>query len=391
MKRTTPRHKKPIPREKIPFECIALVLQGGGALGSYQAGVYQALDEAKVYPDWVAGISIGAINAAIIVGNAPDKRVEKLREFWETITENPFFERANTFADLYLKGDLARGIFNKISAAYTLLAGTANFFVPRHATPFLHPDGTTEATSFYDTTILKSTLEKYVDFDRINHGKERISLGAVNVRSGNFVYFDNETHDITPEHVMASGSLPPGFAATEIEGEFYWDGGLVSNTPLQWVVDSNTRLDSLVFQVDLWNAEGSLPHNLTEVMTRQKEIQYSSRTRAATNHFKQLQRARAAVSNLIEKLPAELLNDYDVKLLKKVADHKVYNIIHLIYHAQQYEGHSKDYEFSRLSMQDHWQAGYFDAKHTLAHPQIFKRPKNPEGVFIFDVARDGNV
>lgn len=380
--------KKARAPKKLPFECIALVLQGGGALGAYQAGVYEALAEAGIYPTWVAGISIGAINAAIIAGNPPEKRVEKLRGFWEAITAKPWLDWTKMADFLAPRGNLARSLFNRMSASYTLLAGASDFFEPRAFPPLFHPDGTVEATSYYDTNILKSTLERFVDFDRINEQEMRFSVGAVNIRTGNFIYFDNTHYRIRPEHVMASGSLPPGFAATEIEGEYYWDGGLISNTPLQWVIDGEVRQDTLAFQVDLWSARGELPHNLSEVMTRQKEIQYSSRTRAATDHFKRVQSVRSALANLLEKLPEELLKGEEVPLLQKVADHKVYNIVQLIYRAKQYEIHSKDYEFSRLTMKEHWQAGYHDVLHTLRHSQVLKRPDNPEGVFTFDILRD---
>jgi NTE family protein len=286
-----------------PFECIALLLQGGGALGSYQAGVYEALAEANLHPDWVAGISIGAINSAIIAGNAPAERVEKLRAFWRVITANPLLGWAAAFGDLWTGGDFARGLFNHVSAAMALFQGAAHFFVPRHPAAWLHPDSTLEATSFYDTKPLSSTLERLIDFDRIKSSETRLSVGAVNALSGNFVYFDNTTHTISPEHVVASGSLPPGFPAAVIQGEYYWDGGLISNTPLQWVVDCGSRQDTLAFQVDLWSAQGELPRNLVEVATRQKEIQYSSRTRAKTDQFKRMQQMRRAVAGLLAKLP----------------------------------------------------------------------------------------
>ena len=186
---------------------------------------------------------------------------------------------------------MARALFNQLSASYALIAGASGFFALRQPAPWLHPNGALEATSFYETKLLKSTLERLVDFDRINAGEMRFSVGAVNVRTGNFVYFDNKTHTIRPEHVTASGSLPPGFPAVEIEGEYYWDGGLISNTPLQWVVEYGPRQDTLTFQVDLWSARGELPGNLADVVTRQKEIQYSSRTRAKTDEFKRYQRA----------------------------------------------------------------------------------------------------
>ena len=288
---------------RLPFECVALVLQGGGALGAYQAGVYEALAEADINPDWVAGVSIGAVNSAIIAGNKPAERVEKLRSFWEEITANPLLDWATAARGLAPKGHLPRTLFNQLSASCAMLSGAAGFFSLRQPAPWLHPDGRLEATSFYETRHLKSTLERLVDFDRINAGAMRFSVGAVNVRSGNFVYFDNQTHTIRPEHVIASGSLPPGFPAVEIEGEFYWDGGLISNTPLQWVVEHGPRQDTLAFQVDLWSASGELPSNLADVATRQKEIQYSSRTRANTDQFKHYQRARKTLARLLAKLP----------------------------------------------------------------------------------------
>jgi len=372
-----------------PFECIALLLQGGGALGSYQAGVYEALAEAELHPDWVAGISIGAINSAIIAGNAPAERVTKLRAFWQEITTNALLDWVAATGEFIPKGDFVRGLFNQMSAASAVMSGAAGFFTLRQPVAWLQPSGTIAATSFYETKDLKSTLERVVDFDRINSAEMRFSVGAVNVRTGNFVYFDNTKHTIRPEHVMASGSLPPGFPAVEIEGEYYWDGGLISNTPLQWVVDYGPRQDMLAFQVDLWSARGELPGNLAEVATRQKEIQYSSRTRASTNQFKQLQCLRSALCNLLEMLPEELRDSEEAKLLSSVADHKVYNIVHLIYRSKQYEGQSKDYEFSRLAMEEHWRAGYNDAVRTLRHPEVLERPTNLEGVFTFDLAQDG--
>jgi NTE family protein len=372
-----------------PFECIALLLQGGGALGAYQAGVYEALAEADLHPDWVAGISIGAINSAIIAGNPPAERVAKLRAFWEGVTASPLLDWATTAAHLTPKGDFARGLFNQMSASWAAACGAAGFFTPRQPPPWLQPNGTLEATSLYETTLLKGTLERLVDFDLINNGKTRLSVGAVNVRTGNFVYFDTTTHTIRPEHVMASGSLPPVFPPTEIEGEHYWDGGLVSNTPLQWVVESSPQLDTLAFQVDLWSARGDFPGTLAEVETRQKEIQYSSRTRASTDQFKRLQRMRCALATLLEKLPPELRDSEEAKFLNSAADHKVYNIVHLIYRSKHYEGNSKDYEFSRLTMEEHWQAGYHDAVRTLRHPEVLERPSGLDGVFTFDLAEDG--
>jgi NTE family protein len=372
--------------KRPPFECVALLLQGGGALGAYQAGVYEALAEANLQPDWVAGISIGAINAALIAGNPPEKRVERLREFWEEITGNPTLAFDGALAETVARGDDARAALSRFSAFAALTQGAPGFFAPRFPPPWFSPSGTIEATSFYDTTPLRGTLERLIDFDRINSGGMRFSVGAVNVRSGNFVHFDSETRAIRVEHVMASGALPPGFPAVELEGEYYWDGGLVSNTPLQWLIDNDLTRDTLAFQVDLWSAQGDFPSSMAEVQTRQKEIQYSSRTRANTDRVRSLQRVRNVVARLLEKLPPELKESEEARTLRPRAQHKVLNIVHLIYRARNYEGQSKDYEFSRLAMSEHWRAGYNDTIRTLRHPEALQRPTDSEGVMTFDIA-----
>ena len=377
-------------KRQLPFECVTLLLQGGGALGAYQGGVYEALAENRIHPDWIAGISIGAINGAIIAGNPPNSRVDRLREFWTQVTSSAAWDWSNNaFVDVS-RSDNTRNLLNQLSANLAASFGATGFFAARPLMPWLQPGGTLEATSFYDTRSLRSTLERLVDFDRINAGITRFSAGAVNVRTGNFAYFDSTMHTIKPEHVMASGALPPGFPAVEIEGEQYWDGGLVSNTPLQWVIESNPRRqDTLAFQVDLWSARGQPPRNMAEVATRQKEIQFSSRTRASTDQFKNVHRVQRALAALLRRLPADLEPNADLELLKSVASDKVYNIVQLIYRAQNYEGPSKDYEFSRLSMQDHWRAGYHDALRTLRNPQVLARPTSLDGVFTFDLERDG--
>jgi NTE family protein len=377
--------KTHVTTERPPFERIALVLQGGGALGAYQGGVYQALAEANLPPDWVAGISIGAINSALIAGNPPERRVERLREFWETVSTSAV--GITHLPWLKLQDDLAHTIVNQLRSFSILLFGAPGFFKPRLPLSYLYASSSSDAMSYYDIAPLKTTLERLVDFDLINAGATRFSVGAVNISTGNFVYFDNATHRIGPEHVMASGSLPSGFPATEIDGEFYWDGGLVSNTPLQWVLESNPRQDTLAFQVDLWSARGELPRNLIEIELRQKEIRFSSRTRTATDHFKQMQTARRAVAKLLQRLPKDLLQTPECELLAKHADEKVYNLIQLIYQAKNYEGCSKDYEFSRRTMEEHWKSGYGDAVRTLRHPEVLQRPDGADGVFTFDLAQ----
>ncbi len=384
----TSKRKTHVPAERPQFERIALILQGGGALGAYQAGVYQALAEADLHPDWVAGISIGAVNAAIIAGNPPERRVQQLRAFWETVTQ-PNFGVPNVFAGLDIHGEHMHAAVNQLRSLGILLGGAPGFFTPHMAPPFVHPPSSPEAVSFYDVAPLKATLERLVDFDRINAGGMRFSVGAVNVRSGNFVYFDSASHQIRPEHVIASCSLPPGFPPTEIEGEHYWDGGLVSNTPMEWVLGSSPRQDTLAFQVDLWSATGEFPRNLIESELRQKDIRFSSRTRAATDEFKKEQLLRRAAAKLLAKAPGDVRQTPEAELLASEADEKVYNLIQLIYHAKTYEGAAKDYEFSRLTMGEHWRSGYNDAVRTLRHPEVLQRPNGSDGVFTFDLAVQG--
>ncbi|VFU08112.1 patatin-like phospholipase family protein [Methylocella tundrae] len=382
-----PKLKSHIAKDRPPFDRIALLLQGGGALGSYQAGVYEALSEANVEPDWVAGISIGSMNSALIAGNAPELRVARLRQFWEEITTSPF---SIPFMQSFKpKGDYVHSALNQLRAVGIMLAGANDFFKPRALPPFLHPPGALEALSFYDVTPLRATLERLVDFDRINAGEMRLSVGATNVRTGNFAYFDTTTHEIRPEHIIASGALPPGFPPVEIEGEYYWDGGIVSNTPLQWVLDSRPRADTLAFQVDLWSARGDMPRDIAEVDLRAKEIRFSSRTRQGTDQFRKSQQLRRAVYGLLKQLPGDRRNDPEWKLLEDEADEKVYNIVHLIYHASRYESSCKDYEFSRQTMEEHWRAGYNDTVRTLRHPEVLERPMNAEGFSTFDLAIDG--
>jgi NTE family protein len=371
-------------REHPPFEQIALILQGGGALGAYQAGAYQALAEAGLHPDWVIGISIGAINAALITGNSPEQRVARLREFWETVSRSPF--GIPDLAPATIRDEFAHTLLNQVRALGILFGGAPGFFTPRVPPPYVFPRGTLGALSFYSVTPLRETLERLVDFDRINAGRTRLSVGAVNVKSGNFIYFDTKQQKISPEHVIASGSLPPGFPATEIDGEHYWDGGVVSNAPLQWVLDVRPRQDTLLFQIDLWNARGELPRNLMEIDLREKEIRYSSRTRMATDNFRKMQRLRRATAKLLKQVPEKLRHTPEAEMLAAEADEKVYNIIHLIYRAANYEGTSKDYEFSRRTMDEHWKAGYDDTCRTLSHREVLERPQGIDGVFTFDLA-----
>lgn len=361
-----------------PFDSIALLLQGGGALGAYQAGVYERLMEAGIEPTWVAGISIGAINCAIIAGNAPEDRVATLRSFWEQVSATSDFGIGQMWNGVTLP-DAVRGWVNQVQAGAVMAGGVPGFFAPRTAASWF-----ADPSSYYDTTPLRATLARLVDFDRINSGQMRFSVGAVNVRTGNFAYFDNATDTIRPEHIMASGALPPAFAAVEIDGEYYWDGGLVSNTPLDWVLSGRSGLDTLVLQVDLWAADGALPADLAAVAVRMKEVQFSSRTRAATDNFRRVEKLRTAFNELLAQMPQALAASPQAQLLAQASDQAVYNIVQLVYHSPTYEGQSKDYEFSRRTMEEHWRAGYRDAGVTLAHPEVLALPSLEQSPAVYD-------
>jgi NTE family protein len=364
-----------------------LVLQGGGALGSYQAGAYQALCHADFEPEWVAGISIGAINAAIIAGNPPEKRVARLKEFWEMVSApvpwNPI-----------ASDDRGRSYFNETSAALIATFGVPGFFTPRFPPAPLWPKGSPQSQSFYDTAPLRTTLERLVDFDRINDLKTRLSVGAVSVTSGNFRYFDNfefKKHGkkIGPEHIMASGALPPGFPSIVIEDEHFWDGGVASNTPLDYVLEEESRNDLLIFQVDLFSARGPLPESLLEAAEREKDIRYSSRTRMNTDKNKRVHNIRVALRELIEMLPDDLTNHPSVEILREAAKENAVTVVHLIYRSKNYESSSKDYDFSHVGMVEHWRAGERDVHLSMRHKDWLERPQSGEAMVTYDLTGDG--
>jgi len=365
------------------YDRVALVLQGGGALGAYQCGVVQALEDCGIHPHWVAGISIGAINAALIAGNAPGQRTQALRAFWEKVTQQPLLPSLPWEHDAAL-GWIPAALQPQLSmlqALRAVLEGQRGFFVPRW------PPGRGPAqASFYDTAPLRDTLQELVDFDRLNSGQTRISVGAVNVRTGNQVVFDSAQMRLRPEHIMASGALPPGFPAVEIDGEFYWDGGLVSNTPLSQVLGGHPSHDTLVFQVDLWSAAGELPQTLFDVAARQKDIQYSSRTRAITRTLQRAQEQRRILRELLARIPAEVRDtDPLCQQVQVMAQDKRYNVIHMIYRDKPFDGHGKDYTFGRAEMRAHWQSGLDDMRRTLDHPDWFAPPGAQQGFVQHDV------
>ena len=359
---------------------IVLVLQGGGAVGAYQAGVFEALAAERVAPTWIAGISIGAINGALIAGNAPGERLGRLSEFWELVS--------SSMPVPAWRPDELHGWLNGAAAIQALLFGVPGFFSPRVPPAPLQPAGSLAAISYYDTAPLAGTLERLVDFDRLNQGEVRLSVGAVNVRTGNFAYFDTATQRLDARHIMASGALPPGLPPVEIDGEHYWDGGLASNTPLNYVLDQPGGDRRTVFQVDLFPARGELPETLWRAAEREKDIRYSSRTRLNTDVDVAQRRTAAAALRLIGKLPPALREDPDAKELAASLRSTCasLDIVHLIYRAKRYESQAKDYEFSRLTMREHWAAGQADVLQTLHDPRWSGRgPAGRHGVRVFDL------
>jgi NTE family protein len=377
------------------FDRIALVLQGGGALGAYQAGVFEGLAEAGIEPDWVAGISIGAINAALIAGNPPERRVERLREFWTTVTVPAGLPAIAPWwsGTLAQGGTSARTALGWFEAARALIEGQRGFFVPRLPSPAFAARLPLDELGYYDTAPLRATLERLVDFDRINDAKGmRLTVSAVNIASGNYELFDSQRGPwagrIDPLHIMASGALPPGFPAVQIGDDFYWDGGLVSNTPLATVLDEEPRRDTLAFQIDLWSAIGPLPRNLLDVEERQKDIRFSSRTRAVTQQLERERHLRRLLREVLARVPAaQRRADAWCREAEALACGTRFNVVHLIYQEKSWDSHHKDYEFSALSMRDHWASGLADIERTLAHPDWLAPPEPGRSSVTHDVHR----
>lgn len=358
-----------------------LVLQGGGALGAYQAGVCEALGRGGLEPDWLAGISIGAINCAIIAGNAGIARLDRLHEFWDLVTSQwPLGHQAPT--------DQFRAMLGDASIGWAVAAGVPGFFAPRAFSPLFSAGGGPEALSFYDTAPLRATLERLVDFDRINAKEKRLSVGAVNIRTGNFTYFDNTHQKIGPEHIMASGALPPGFPPIEIDGEWYWDGGLVSNTPLEYVLDQCESGDLTIYQVDLFNARGPMPRTIQEAAEREKDIRFSSRTRLNTDAQLRIHRLKSALAELLKTLPQGAAEIPDLQLLEEFSKENTITVVQLIYRDRAYEGAYKDVEFSRQTMLDHWASGVADGQHALERRKTNPVHPNPGGAVSVDPGLD---
>jgi NTE family protein len=370
------------PRPWRPEGCdrVGLVLQGGGALGAYQAGVYEGLRAGGLEPDWIAGVSIGSINAALIAGNVPEERLPALQDFWRTITKRPVW-------GFLPDGDDLRKAHNMWSSFMTMTQGQPGFFTPNSPSPWLRPRGATGATAYYDNSPLRETLLRLVDFDRINAGSIRFAVGAVDVASGNFAYFDNAKTRITPEHIMASGALPPALPMVQIGNDFYWDGGIVSNTPLQHLLDHIDGENALVFQVDLFSARGAVPRDMAEAMGRAKDIQYSSRTRLTTDYYRAAHAQRIQIKKLLARLPDDQLTPEERALKAKLAALPAIAILQMIYQEAAHEGQAKDYDFSKSSMRDHWAAGLRDTQMTLGKRHWLEMPSEESGIVSRDIHR----
>ena len=353
-----------------------LVLQGGGALGAYQAGVYERLAEAQLEPDWLAGISIGAINAALIAGNAPGQRVARLREFWRRVALplQPWW--------------MSIPVEHDWSAGYALAFGVPGFFSP-HVTPAaLATPGSDAALSFYDTAPLRATLQELVDFERIARGPLRLSVGAVEVCSGDSRWFDSARETLRVEHVLASAALPPGFPPVTIDGVAYWDGGIVSNTPLQFVLDQPLQRDLLVFQIDLFSACGPMPRTLADVAEREKDIRYSSRTRLNTDVARRLHTLRRHAERLVAQLPPSLRASPSARaLLADCGAHGV-TLVHLVHRRKQDDRASKDFEFEPATLAAHWRMGAEDTVRTLSSSAWTRRTASHGDVRVIDAAHD---
>jgi NTE family protein len=336
---------------------VVLVLQGGGALGSYQAGVYQALHEAGIEPDWVIGTSIGAINGSLIAGNAPENRLVRLKEFWKRMEQNPVWALGGAFPD-----------FNeKLAYLSTVTNGIPGFFRPN---PLAHagdsfPLGADHA-GYYSTAPLESTLRELVDFDLANHGTPRLTVGAAHVGSSQMRYFDSRDGELTVKHIMASGALPPAFPAVRIDGELYWDGGILSNSPTEAVFDDNPRRDSLIFSVHLWNPVGTEPTTMGEVLNRHKDVMYSSRIASQIERQQQAHRLRHVINQLAARLPESELGDAAVRDLIGYGCSTRMHVVRLLAPQLDRETHTKDVDFSPSGIMQRWDAGYSHTRSVLA-------------------------
>jgi NTE family protein len=364
-------------KERIIKEQVVLVLQGGGALGAYQAGVYQALMEGGIEPDWVIGTSIGAINGALIAGNEPTNRIARLREFWEGVGRNDL-------ADLLWPASIYG---NSLANLTTIMSGIPGFFSPNPQAVWgpTFPLGIDKA-AYYSTDPLRQTLGRLVDFDCLNKRRVRLSVGAVNVRSSEMRYFDSQSMPLTDAHIMASGALPPAFPAVTIDGESYWDGGIYSNTPIEVVLDDVPRRNSLIFSVNVWQPSGTHPTTIQQVMARHKDIQFASRGKTHVARQAQIHRLRHVVRELANRLPPEMRGDPVVQDLAEYGCGTLMHLVRLLSPRIDGEDHTKDIDFSRSGIEKRWKAGFDHARKVLAEKPWEREADTLAGVVIHEAS-----
>jgi NTE family protein len=358
---------------------IVLVLQGGGALGAYQAGVYQAMSEAGIEPDWVIGTSIGAINGALIAGNPPQERVPRLQAFWKRLGQASL---VNHGWSPFLPGGM-------LDSLATIARGVPGFFRLNPQAPWgLHLPVGIERAAFYSTEPLRQTLGALIDIEHLNRRQPRLTVGAVHVRSGEMRYFDSRDRALGLEHVMASGALPPAFPAIRIDGESYWDGGICSNTPVEAVLDDNPRRDSLIFSVNMWQPQGAEPASIWQVLSRHKDIQYASRTRSHVARQEQIHRLRHVIRELELRLPEAERNDPAVRELAGYGCATTMHLVLLLSPPLDREDHTKDIDFSHAGIGARWRAGYAHTQRVLARKPWEDAADALEGVVVHESADD---
>ena len=362
---------KPLPGQ------VVLVLQGGGALGSYQAGVYQALHEAGIEPDWIIGTSIGAINASLIAGNEVDNRLARLQEFWKRMEQKTI----SNFRDVF------PGFNEKLSYWATITHGIAGFFRPN---PLAHAGDAyvlgPERAGYYTTTPLQRTLEELVDFDLLNRCRPRLTVGAAHVRTSQMRYFDSRDCAISVKHVMASGALPPAFPAVRIDGELYWDGGILSNTPVEAVFDDNPRRSGLVFAVHMWRPTGPEPDTIDRVTSRQKDLQYASRAASHIARQRQIHKLRHVIAELARKLPNGERDNPEVRELAGYGCLTRMHVVRLLAPPLDGENHTKDIDFSPTGIRSRWDSGYRDTMRVLRQTPWTREADPLEGFILHEAA-----
>ena len=362
-----------------------LILQGGGALGAYQAGVYQQLQEHQRPVEWVIGTSIGAINAALIAGNPPEARNDRLKAFWHSLATRSNTDLTQFLATLMPWANLER----TIPTFGTMINGVEGFFKPRIGAGWdIEKKVPLAEVGFYDTSPLKATLEKFVDFDYLNRGEIRISVCAVDIDTGQGVVFDSAKQKIYVEHIMASGALPPGFPPVEIHGHAYWDGGVYSNSPLDVFLSDTGNRDALCFMVDLWDPSENRPNSIAEAMTRYKSIQYASRSKEELAIHKKVQKLRSAIRALADELPEAKRNDKELQALIRLGRDHTVNVVHLVMKSLPGDQYFKDIDFSSTTIDTRWQAGMKDCQRALAHAAWLQPVPPHAGLVIHELPQE---